>query len=128
MDGDLPPAGTDAVLDPAAIQSLTDLFDGDPEVIAELVDAFRDEAPARLAELRSGMESGDLAVVGRAAHTLKSNAFTFGARELGEVCQELESAARDGRSDDAAPLVARVEPEWSRVRPALDALHADVSA
>ena len=113
-----------ALLDDEAVRSLSDLVGDDPELIAELVDAFLDEAPVRLDELRTGVAQGDLVLAGRAAHTLKSNGFTFGARTLGELCQELETAAQNGHLDEASPLVARVETEWSRVRPALDALRS----
>ncbi len=121
-------AASTALLDGEAIRSLNDLVGDDPELIAELVDAFLDEAPVRLEELRTGIEHGDLVLAGRAAHTLKSNGFTFGARTLGELCQELETAAQNGQLDAAATLVPRVEAEWSRTRPAIDALRAGTSS
>ena len=105
-------------LDPDAIRALLDLLDGDDEALQELAQAMLDEAPERLAELRDP----DPAQAGRAAHTLKSNALTFGATELAELARSIEAAAREG--DVPVELVERAEREWPRVRGALAALAA----
>ena len=57
------------------------------------------------------MREADPVLTGRAAHTLKSNGYTFGAVALGDLCRELETAARDGDLSGAAPLVEQVEAE-----------------
>jgi HPt (histidine-containing phosphotransfer) domain-containing protein len=110
------------MLDTDAITALIELVGDDPEALAEIADAFLEEAPQRLAELRQGIETGDVALVGRAAHTLKANARTFGAGRLAELSEEIETAARGG---DLAPASARVDSldeEWRAIRPALEAL------
>ena len=88
-----PPATT---LEPGALERLMEATGGDPEFVAVLLETFADEAPSILEELRSGLASGDGDAVRRAAHTLKSNAATFGATELEALCAELESRARRG--------------------------------
>jgi HPt (histidine-containing phosphotransfer) domain-containing protein len=103
-------------LDPAAVRALTELVGGDREVLAELVDDFLQEAPQRLAEMRSG----DIALAGRAAHTLKSNALTFGAAALAAACREAERSAREG--EITAEMLDRADRAWSRVRPELSGL------
>lgn len=107
-------------LDPSATRALSELLAGDQEALAELVDAFLEEAPKQLAELRAS----DAAVAGRAAHTLKSNALTFGAVELASLCRRLEEAARAGTLDGQRDTIDRVEAEWPRVRSALVALRS----
>ena len=104
-------------LDPGAVAALCGLLDGDDEALAELVGEMLDEAPQRLADLR-----GDPATAGRAAHTLKSNALTFGALDFAALCRQLEAAAREGAPDGEA--IERIEREWPRVRRALLALAA----
>ncbi len=116
------------VLDPGAIRSLSELVGDDPDVLADLVDAFLEEAPVRLDELRAGIAQQDATLTERAAHTLKSNGYTFGAGRLGELCQELETAARDGRLEDAEPLAGLVAAEWESVRPAVAELRSGVSS
>lgn len=113
-----------AQLDADAIRSLNELVGDDPEIIAELVDAFLEEAPQRLDELQRGILEHDDALTERAAHTLKANGLTFGAVRLGELCKELEVVARTGDVEDAKPLAELVAAEWERVRPALVELRA----
>jgi HPt (histidine-containing phosphotransfer) domain-containing protein len=102
-------------LDHDAIGALSDMLDGDEEALAELAQAMLDEAPERLAELRGGD-------VARAAHTLKSNAQTFGATELAERCRALEAEARAGAP--AAASIEAVEAAWPPAKAALEALCA----
>jgi HPt (histidine-containing phosphotransfer) domain-containing protein len=107
-----------SVLDAAAVRTLADLV-GDEETLREIVDAFLDEGPQRIAELSAGLAAGDAVLVGRAAHTLKANSATFGAAELEGVARELESIARAGDLSGAAPLVAAATEQWSLVEAAL---------
>ena len=75
------------VLDPHAIDVLSDLVGSDPEAITEIVEAFLEDAPDRLAEIRTGLASGDAELVRRAAHTLKANGLTFGSASVrGRLC------------------------------------------
>jgi HPt (histidine-containing phosphotransfer) domain-containing protein len=109
-------------LDPDAVRSLSELLGGDHEALAELVDAFVDEAPRRLAELRQGADQGDAALAGRAAHTLKSNGLTFGAVEFASLCRRLEVAAGANELADSRGLIDRVDGQWTRVREELTTL------
>jgi HPt (histidine-containing phosphotransfer) domain-containing protein len=109
-------------VDPGAVRALYDLLGEDREALAELVDAFADEAPARLADLRRGAAEGDAPLAARAAHTLKSNASTFGAGELASLCRRLEAAARADELTGSAELIDRVDAELAVVRRELAAL------
>jgi HPt (histidine-containing phosphotransfer) domain-containing protein len=111
---------TAAVLDPAAIRSLGDLTGDDQSLIAELVGAFLEDAPERLAEIRTGLGASDEALVGRAAHTLKANALTFGALDFAAACRDLEETARAGGGlDEGEELATLIEAEWVRARPSI---------
>jgi PAS domain S-box-containing protein len=90
---------------------------GDPAFVAELVEMFLREGPALLGMIRRS--DGD--DMHRAAHTLKSNAGTFGATALAELCQALEGAANEPGYDAAADLPVRIEAEYARVAAALRA-------
>lgn len=65
------------------------------DFVAELIDTFIDEAPGMFREMRQALSAGDVDKFRRAAHSLKSNARTFGAMELAEKAQELEYMARE---------------------------------
>ncbi len=57
---------------------------------AELVGTFFEEAPQMLAEMRAALAAGSAERFRRAAHSMKSNAHTFGAMALGEQARALE--------------------------------------
>ena len=67
------------------------------EVLGEIIQAFLDEAPIMLNELRSALKSGNLESFRRNTHSLKSNANTFGAEELAALARELETLARENK-------------------------------
>jgi histidine phosphotransfer protein HptB len=60
------------------------------EFVCELVDTFAEEAPQILAEMRAALADGAAERFRRAAHSLKSNANTFGASRLAELARALE--------------------------------------
>jgi HPt (histidine-containing phosphotransfer) domain-containing protein len=92
---------------------------GDPADVADLVDTFLREAPALVAGLRTARQSGDAEEVRRAADTLNSNARTFGAAGLANLCQELENTAKRQVMSEAGGLVTNIEDEYARVASAL---------
>ena len=106
------------LFDPSAFGALRDLVGGDRETLIDIIDAFLEEAPRRLVELRQGFERDDAELAGRAAHTLKSNALTFGALGLAADSRDIEAAVRRGGLADAGDLVGRVESAWKLVRAA----------
>jgi HPt (histidine-containing phosphotransfer) domain-containing protein len=103
------------VLDADAVRALRELLGDDADALAEIVGALVDDAPQRLAELRLAAGSGDAELLGRAAHTLKSNGRTVGATAFADVCAELEALARVGLPGGAGALVEQAELEWKRV-------------
>jgi HPt (histidine-containing phosphotransfer) domain-containing protein len=60
------------------------------DFVDELVGTFLEEAPPLLAELRSARAEGATERFKRAAHSLKTNALTFGAVVLGEQARAME--------------------------------------
>ncbi len=115
MEGSSHAASADT-LDPAALDALVDLLGGDCEALGDVIDAFLEEAPARIAEAVHGCETGDATLAVRAAHTLKSNALTFGAGRLAELSRLLEEAARNGDLQAAGELASALDGEWVRTR------------
>jgi len=92
------------------------------EFARELVATFLEEAPGMLAELRSAFAASDAERFRRAAHSLKSNGNTFGARGLGALARELElDGIAKVAEDDEKPL-KELEQEYARVAAALEAL------
>ncbi len=75
-------------IDRAIFSELQDSAGAD--FVAELVGTFFEEAPQMLAEMRSALAAGDAERFRRAAHSLKTNAHTFGAMALGAQARALE--------------------------------------
>ena len=87
------------------------------DFVKELVETFFEEAPAMLAELKRALAAGEAEPFRRAAHSLKSNANTFGALALGTLARELELGGLDaGRQ---AGALARVDDAYQRAAAAL---------
>jgi PAS domain S-box-containing protein len=108
-----------SALDPPVLTELRGSL-GDAAT-AEIVETFLAEGPELVSALRAAVESGDSAELRRAAHTLKSNAATFGASALAELCRQLEAIGEAGTATGAADLVTRAESEHERVRADLKA-------
>jgi HPt (histidine-containing phosphotransfer) domain-containing protein len=104
---------SEPVIDPSTFEALKEAAGAD--FVVELVDTFLEEAPKMLEELRGARAAGAAETFRRAAHSLKSNANTFGALAFGAMARELELG---GLVADASPLDA-LEAEYRRVADAL---------
>jgi histidine phosphotransfer protein HptB len=65
------------------------------DFIVELIDTFQADGPGLIAQMRSALSAQDADTFRIAAHSLKSNAATFGALELFELSKELEVFGRE---------------------------------
>lgn len=81
------------IIDPAAFEELKQISGAD--FINELIDAFLDDAPKMIGEMETALATRDTESFRRNAHSLKSNASTFGATELAGLAKELEMMARE---------------------------------
>lgn len=112
-----------STLDRAAIDQLVDTCgEGGEEFVAVLLGTFFDDAPHLLADLRRAILDNNLDEARRAAHTLKSQAMTFGALFLAHVAREMETLTRDGKRIRAACLVDELEAEYERAWKDLEVL------
>jgi HPt (histidine-containing phosphotransfer) domain-containing protein len=81
------------VIDKVTFEALKQMSGAD--FINELIDAFLEDAPNMIHNIQTAAEVGDVETFRRNAHSLKSNAFTFGAAELGGLARELEIMGRE---------------------------------
>lgn len=84
-------------IDRSVLTALTDSVGED--FIGELIDTFMEEAPGLIRDMRQALSAGDADTFRRAAHSLKTNANTFGAVELADKARELEYMAREDNLD-----------------------------
>ena len=96
-------------VDPSVLEDLTlRLGDRGPTFRANLIQTWRDETTARLADLDAAAARGDAEGVTRVAHTLKSSSSALGAQPLSALCSEIELALRAGQERDLVADAAAI--------------------
>lgn len=65
------------------------------DFIGVLIETFFEDTAKQMDQMRSALASRDAETFRRAAHSLKSNAATFGAMDLAGLARELESMGRE---------------------------------
>jgi histidine phosphotransfer protein HptB len=110
----------ESVIDRAVYAELRDSMGA--EFVAELVDTFIEEWPSMLAELNGARAEGNADRFRRAAHSVKSNGDTFGARKLAALARELELNGLGAESDRDEAALAALEAEYARTAAELKAL------
>ena len=115
---------SDEVLDPERVAELrrAQQHYDNPTFIRQLVDLFRENAPARMAQLREAVAGRDALAIERAAHTLKSNCGMLGATRLAHACARLEEAGGESAFGEAERVLAEAEREFPRVLEAVTEL------
>ena len=98
------------------------LFDGCTDLILSNLMLHHCPDPAAvLGEMRRALDEGDAEAFRRAAHSLKSNADSFGAARMATLARELEYMGRDGRLDEAGPTLPQLEAAYEEAAEALKA-------
>jgi HPt (histidine-containing phosphotransfer) domain-containing protein len=86
-----------------------DRLGGGGEVLSEFSELLKTQAPMLLADLRRAIETRDVTLLRRSAHTLKSSASYFGAKPLVQVTQALENLDRAKSFDNSTDLLVTLE-------------------
>jgi len=86
---------TENVIDRSVFDALKDSVGDD--FIGELVSTFGEEAPVMITNMRKALSVQDADAFRREAHSMKTNAATFGATGLADLAKELEHLARDNQ-------------------------------
>jgi len=69
------------------------------EFVSELIDIFLEDAPNLIVQMENALAVKEAEAFRRAAHSLKSNAATFGAAQLSILARELEGLGRENNLD-----------------------------
>ena len=101
-------------IDPAGLARLNKI--GGPSFVKKMIDLFLEEAPERLSDARRGEQTGDLAAIADAAHSLKSSAQNFGANGLSRIAAEIEARARANRWENLSILLSDIETAYHTAR------------
>ncbi|NJN65694.1 MAG: response regulator [Chloroflexaceae bacterium] len=92
---------------------------GRVQVFYELVNLYLEDTPELLSSLRQALEAGDIQVLVRSSHSLKSSSAQIGAMRLSRLSERLEALGRAGALEGAAPLIRMATDEFEQVRKVL---------
>jgi len=116
------PSATD-VLDWNQLRGLTELqVDGDPDIVGQVIEMFREDGPARLARARHALEHGDGTALRLEAHSLRGTAGLIGATALRSAATAVERAAEAGDLAGAGSWLATMDRAMDEVLAALTAV------
>jgi len=85
--------------------------EGQPDMVTRIVESFLDTGRTLHRDMRDALRHNDSTALWQAAHTLKSGSGSVGAHGLADLCQQVESAGREGRLDICHGLLEAVEQE-----------------
>jgi two-component system cell cycle response regulator DivK len=105
--------------DEGAIARLRDI--GGQQLVYQLLESFLLKTPPRLAAARQGVQDGDMDMVTRAAHSLKSSTSNVGATAMFALTSRLEQEAFYKHSAALPDLVRQLGEAFESVRPLLEA-------
>lgn len=103
----------DLHIDQSVLESLREFMG---EEYPALLETYLADSEERLRLLRSAIHDADPQALGQAAHSFKGSCSNMGARDLAELCRQLETSARDGDLQHGAGLLRQIEKELSVVR------------
>jgi HPt (histidine-containing phosphotransfer) domain-containing protein len=96
-----------SVIDANAFEDLKQMAGAD--FIGELISTFLEDAPQLIAQLHSALAANDAETFRRAAHSLKSNAASFGAQHLSGLARELEMLGRENKLNEVGDKLKALE-------------------
>jgi signal transduction histidine kinase/DNA-binding response OmpR family regulator len=108
---------SDEALDRAAFERLRATMGAG--FLAELLSTFVEDSQDLVSRMRRALLEQDVDAFRRAAHSLTSNAASFGAMTLADLAKALETQARSGNLDGAVARVERLARECERAVRAL---------
>lgn len=90
-----------------------------PGFLERLLNAYLAESADYMGKLRNGAGGNDLETTRITAHALKSASINLGANRVGEICQEIESAAQQQDVAALGELIRQLGIEYFEAEQAL---------
>jgi CheY-like chemotaxis protein len=122
------PAAADQLARPRAEEDEPVVFDragvlarleGDKELAMVVIEAFLEDAPRQIQELKNLAMRGDSAASGRLAHSIRGAAANVGGERLRKVATEMEKAADSGNLDAVNNHMAELEAQFLLLQDAI---------
>jgi len=103
-----------SAIDRATFDELKEISGED--FINELIDTFLEDAPKLIEEMRVALDASDANTFRRGAHSMKSNAATFGATQLAALARELEMLGKENKLHETGDKLKALEEAFVPVR------------
>jgi len=95
--------------------------------LAELRDAFDQDAAIRVETVRDAINKGDANALRNVAHTLKGSCTNVGATAMAEICLTLELCGRDANMQGTADLLVSLGEAFELTTQAFDDVVKDLN-
>jgi CheY-like chemotaxis protein/HPt (histidine-containing phosphotransfer) domain-containing protein len=110
------PAADSASVEPTfRLAEVLERVQGDWDLLVELVEILKTEAPRLLHDIDTAVAEGDARAIERAAHRLRGSVASFGAVTATEQAHIVENFAREGDLTAAGPAAARLKADVDRL-------------
>jgi CheY-like chemotaxis protein len=106
-------------LDLPSLESAREIMGCDDDGLRKLLHVFLADAERNLAEVAVAARNGDIAILSRLAHRIKSGSGYLGAIALQQLCSDIEQAAHRSDAFWAVHLAAQIGPGVEAFRNAL---------
>jgi signal transduction histidine kinase/CheY-like chemotaxis protein len=110
--------------EPDRASALLARFGGDAELLYEIIELFRQDAPQRVKEARKALTAGDTACLSRTVHTLKGAIANFGPSPALDAAAHLDAQVRSANLTDAAALLDQLDNALTSLTRTLDEILA----
>lgn len=91
-------------------------WDGEEDLVPELIEAFLDEVPDKCLDLEKQVLAGNAMEVRKQAHYMRSSTSNLGAQKMTTMCAGLEKMAHAGSLEGADKVVRLLNEEVVLVR------------
>ncbi|MBI5961277.1 MAG: response regulator, partial [Chloroflexi bacterium] len=95
--------------------------EGEPDFVTETITMYINQTPTLIAEMRAAVSQNQAGALKAAAHSLKGNSNSLGAKKVGSLSLKLEKLGRGGVVEGAEALLVELEQEFERVKRAFEA-------
>lgn len=100
---------------PMDFEKAVDEFEGDTELLSEVLKGFLANVRGQIPIIREALERGDAEVVKREAHSIKGGSSNLTAYRMAEIANELETSAKSGALVAGSETLHRLAAEYVRL-------------
>ncbi|MBL8149161.1 MAG: response regulator [Blastocatellia bacterium] len=85
------------------------------EFVRKMVKMFVDDTKERLVEMKQAAAESDVEKLRKAAHSLKGNSGTIGAKRMARLCEQIEKGIKKSELRDPKPILTEIDLELEKV-------------